>query len=101
MEWGGDEIEGEVCITQWQPKCRIPLTRCLCPPPCMQNGWTALIEAACEGHLDIVKLLLECGAQKDLPDMVTRGKGREGAPMGAMSWRGRLYVGGSDWGWRR
>ena len=54
--------------------------------------------AAHIGNLDIVKLLLERGAQKDLPDKVTRGE-RGGATMG----RGRLYVGGkgSDWGWRR
>ena len=96
---GGDEIEGKVCITQWHPKCRIPLTRCLCAPPCTQHGQTALMWAAYNGRLDIVKLLLERGAQTDLQTEVTRGEGREGAPMG----RGRLYVGGkgSDWGWRR
>ena len=99
MEWGGDEIEGKVCIPQWHPKCRIPLTRCLYTSPCTQDGDTALMLAAYEGHLDIVKLLLERGAQTDLQNKVTRGEGREGAPMG----RGRLYVGGkgSDWGWRR
>ena len=100
---GGDEIEGKVCITQWHPKCRIPLTRCLCAPPCTQFGLTALFWAADEGHLDIVKLLLERGAQKDLQDKVRRREGCGAAPMGAMrrGWQIVCWCEGSDWEWRR
>ena len=42
------------------------------------------------GHYDIVKLLLESGAQKDLQSKVTR---REGRVWGAMRWGDRLSVG--------
>ena len=55
---------------------------CLCPSPHMQGGNTPLIWAAAHGYLDIVKLLLECGAQKDLQAKVTRREGRKGAPGG-------------------
>ena len=59
----------------------------------MQFGSTALMLAAFKGHFDIVKLLLESGAQKDLQNKVTRREGCGAAPMGAMRRGGRLYVG--------
>ena len=59
----------------------------------MQYGHTALMVAAYGGHRDIVKLLLESGAQKDLQNAVRRREGCGAAPMGAMRRGGRLYVG--------
>lgn len=35
-----------------------------------QDGWTALIRAASEGHTDCVRMLVECGADMDAKDMV-------------------------------
>ena len=82
-----------LCIAQCRSKCRILLPHSLCPSPCMQDGETALMKAALKGHGDIVKLLLESGAQKDLQNEVRRREGCGAAPMGAMRRGGRLYVG--------
>ena len=41
----------------------------------VQDGSTALMAAACSGHLDIVKLLLASGAKKNKRDNVTWGEG--------------------------
>lgn len=35
-----------------------------------KDGWTALIAACKEGHYEVVKELLECGAKIQLPDLV-------------------------------
>jgi len=35
-----------------------------------KDGWTALIAACKEGHIEVVKELLECGAKVQLPDLV-------------------------------
>ena len=82
-----------VRIAQCRPKCRILLPHSLCLSPCMQNGQTLLMLAAFGGHCDVVKLLLESGAQKDLQDNVRRREGCGAAPMGAMRRGDRLYVG--------
>ena len=37
----------------------------------LQNGFTPLIAASQEGHKDIVEVLLEHGAEVDLPDKVS------------------------------
>ena len=50
----------------------------LCPLSCIQNGDTALSEAAINGHYNLVKLLLKHDAQADHQDNVTRGEGRGG-----------------------
>ena len=44
-------------------------------PPWMQGGYTALINAANGGHLEIVQQLLKSGANTDLQDYVRRGDG--------------------------
>ena len=36
----------------------------------LQNGWTALHEAACSGHTEIVTALLAKGASIDIQDKV-------------------------------
>ena len=92
-----------VCIAQCRPKCRMLLPHSLCPSPCMQHGRTALMVAADQDHCDIVKLLLESGAQKDLQDKVRRREGCGAAPMGAMGrgWQIACWCEGSDWEWRR
>ncbi len=82
-----------VRIAQCRPKCRILLPHSLCPSPCMQGGSTAFMDAAYGGHGDIVKLLLESGAQKNLQTKVRRREGCGAAPMGAMRRGVRLYVG--------
>ena len=41
----------------------------------MQDGWTPLIWAAQEGHLQIVQELLKSGANKDAQNTVMRGDG--------------------------
>ena len=45
--------------------------RACCPGVVRQNGDTALIQAADEGHTDIVQLLLEHGADVNLVDRVS------------------------------
>ncbi len=40
----------------------------------MQNGYTALIEAAHKGHADCVRLLIDAGADKDAKDEVRVGR---------------------------
>ena len=40
------------------------------PPSAAQNGATALIIAASNGHLEVVKQLLEAGADKDVQNKV-------------------------------
>ena len=42
---------------------------------CMQYKATALMRAAEKGHLEVVKLLLDRGAQIDLQDGVMSGDG--------------------------
>ena len=42
---------------------------------CMQDKWTALMKAACEGHQETVKLLLDHDAQVDMQDKVMSGDG--------------------------
>ena len=37
----------------------------------LQNGNTPLIAASCEGHKDIVEVLLNRGAEVDLPNKVS------------------------------
>ncbi len=44
----------------------------------MQRGYTALIYAADEGHLETVQELLTRGANIDHPNKVTRGDGAGG-----------------------
>ena len=41
----------------------------------MQRGFTALIWAADNGHLDIAKLLIDRGAQTDIQNEVGSGEG--------------------------
>ena len=52
----------------------------------MQNGGTALLLAAKGGHVDMVRLLLEHGANTDVQDKVTRGEGCEGVSVRGRSW---------------
>ena len=59
----------------------------------MQYGWTPLIWAADNGHLDVTKALLDKGADIEHSDKVTWGEGCEGVPMRARSLRGGLPVG--------
>ena len=44
-----------------------------------QDGYTPLIMAAGLGHLEVVKLLLEAGADKDAPITVREGRVGGGA----------------------
>ena len=37
---------------------------------CLQDGWTAMMEAACNGHVEVVDRLLAAGADKDAQDKV-------------------------------
>ena len=37
---------------------------------CLQNGWTAMIYAAMNGHVEVVDRLLAAGADKDAQDKV-------------------------------
>ena len=46
------------CTTHHHTQCYCELTVCFCP----QNGWTALHHAACEGKVDVVRLLTEAKA---------------------------------------
>jgi len=41
----------------------------------MQNGWTALIYAACNGQLKAVQVLLKRSADADAKDKVMQGDG--------------------------
>ena len=38
----------------------------------LQNGWTALMTASDEGHLDVVKTLIEAGAEVNDTDEVSK-----------------------------
>ena len=39
---------------------------------CLQNGWTATMHAAENGHVEVVDRLLAAGADKDAQDRVVR-----------------------------
>ena len=52
---------------------------------CMQRKWTALMQAAHEGHHDTVKVLLDHGAQIDLQDWVMSGDGLWGGHVGRVA----------------
>ena len=41
------------------------------PPLDKQNGWTALITASLEGHVESVNVLLAAGANKEAKDKVS------------------------------
>lgn len=48
-----------------------PLQICEVNSEPMQNGWSALMEAAEGGHLEVVRLLLRRGAHTDFADKVS------------------------------
>ena len=58
----------------------------------MQNGTTALIRAAANGHLPIVQELLNRGANIDHQNKVMRGDGVEGG-VGNEGWAHAWWVG--------
>ena len=49
------------------------LVRLGCGESDSQEGWTALIEAATEGHVECVRLLIEAGTNKEAKDHVRIG----------------------------
>lgn len=55
----------------------------LTPRVCRQNGETPLVCAARYGHLEVVRLLLEKGANKEAADKVRDDKRRGRTPAGA------------------
>ncbi len=52
----------------------------------MQDGGTLLCFASKAGSVDIMRLLLEHGANADFQDKVTRGEGCEGVSVRGRSW---------------
>ena len=54
----------------------------------MQFGWTALMWASNNGHLEVVDLLIRHGARVRREDKVMWGKGWEGVPV----WMRRVFL---------
>ena len=48
--------------------------------PCVQDGWTILMEASKKGHLEVVQVLLAAGADKEAKSDVSGGAGVGGVP---------------------
>ena len=67
---------------QMQTPLPVPVT----PPLCMQDGDTALIKAIVSENPAMVKLLIECGANKDRQNKVNRT--RVSGILFASIWRG-------------
>ena len=87
---------------QWQPSGRMPSpspTHAPCNPLCIQDGWTALLEASSGDHRDIAELLLKHKAAVDHQDNVTRGEGLGGGAYGGRSrrWRYLLLMAVAVW----
>ena len=66
---GGPETKPPPGTTKRTPLAR-PLTHAFTCPLCLQTGATALKMAAQFGHAPVVDMLLQAGADKELPDTV-------------------------------